>query len=97
MLDSRRIQHRGLKRLWRDGDPSGVNADWIPRVRRLLNQLDAATCPEDMDMPGNRFHEGKGTRRGEYQVNVTGNWRMFFHWDDDGPYRVTLEDRHGKS
>lgn len=96
MLDHGRIKHKGLKRLARDGDERGIQKEWIPRARRILAALDAATSPGELDLPGWRWHEMKGNRKGTYSVLVTGNWRITFEWDDRGPKNVRLEDYHGR-
>ena len=41
----------------------------------MLDRLDAAARPEDMNLPGWRFHALKGDRAGEYSVTVSGNPR----------------------
>jgi proteic killer suppression protein len=38
----------------------------------------------------------KGDRKGTFAVKVTGNWRVTFQWDDDGPLAVDLENCHDK-
>ena len=60
----------------------------------MLNRLDAAVVPEDMDLPGFKFHELKGKRKGIYAVSVSGNWRITFKFDGEGAFDVDLEDYH---
>jgi hypothetical protein len=48
----RSIRHRGLKRLYEDGDPRGVIAEHAVKLRDILGRLDAARAVADMDMPG---------------------------------------------
>jgi proteic killer suppression protein len=60
----------------------------------MLDRLDAAVVPEDMDLPGLKFHELKGRRKGVYSVAVSGNWRMTFKFDGDSAIEVDLEDYH---
>ncbi|MEM6497250.1 MAG: type II toxin-antitoxin system RelE/ParE family toxin [Pseudomonadota bacterium] len=95
-LETRRIQHRGLRRLFSDDDGSRLTVEWVPRLRRQLAQLDAAGAPGDMDIIGWGFHALRGNRRGQYALRVSGNWRLVFRWDDDGPCDVDLEDYHGR-
>ncbi|QDC07968.1 hypothetical protein FHY55_01335 [Oceanicola sp. D3] len=95
MLLHSRIRHKGLKRLVAKGDQRGLNSGWVPRIKRILNALDVAVSPMELDMPGWRLHELKGERAGTFSVRVTGNWRVTFRWDDEGPYDVHLEDYHG--
>jgi proteic killer suppression protein len=58
----------------------------------MLDRLDAAVVPEDMDLPGFKFHELKGKRKGIYAVSVSGNWRITFKFDGEGAFDVDLED-----
>jgi len=94
MLQVKRIKDGALKRLAKSGDESGINAGWRPKVRRLLGQLNVAVSPQELDLPGNGFHELGHDRRGTYSVGITGNWRITFKWDDKGPYDVYMEDYH---
>jgi proteic killer suppression protein len=56
--------------------------------------LDNAGAPEDMNVPGWRFHELTGDRRGTYSVTVTGNWRITFKLEGGDAFDVDLEDYH---
>jgi toxin HigB-1 len=95
MLDLRRIKSPALKRFAR-GDTRRVNPQWHSKVRRILAALNVAVHPSELDMPGFGFHALTGDRKGAYSVWVTGNWRVTFEWDDNGPFAVDLEDYHGK-
>jgi proteic killer suppression protein len=64
------------------------------RVRRVLLALDAASRPEDLNLPGFRFHALSGKLAGRYAVNVSGNWRITFGWDGRNVGDVDLEDYH---
>jgi len=50
--------------------------------------------PEDMNVIGFRFHGLKGTKKGIYSVSVSGNWRITFKFDVNGPFDIDLEDYH---
>ena len=64
------------------------------RIRRVLLALDAAKAPEEMNVPGLRFHPLKGRDRGRYAVDASGNWRVTFGWDGEDAVDVDLEDYH---
>jgi MoaA/NifB/PqqE/SkfB family radical SAM enzyme len=53
-----------------------------------------ALLPEDMNVIGFRFHELKGAKKGIYSVGVSGNWRITFKFDVNGPFDIDLEDYH---
>ena len=50
--------------------------------------------PEDMSIPGFRFHSLTGNRKGSYSVTVTGNWRITFRFDGEDAIDLNLEDYH---
>lgn len=95
MLDTGRIKNKNLKRLVSEDDARGIQESWLPRVKRILAALNVATSPAELDVPGWHWHQLKGNRKGVYSVRVTGNWRITYKWDDDGPFHVDLEDYHG--
>lgn len=59
----------------------------------ILDALEAATEPADMNLPGFGFHglQGKPKR---YAVSASGNWRITFGWEDADAVDVDLEDYH---
>ena len=95
MLDVARIRSKALK-LFARGDASKVNPNWRPRIRRILAALNVAADPAALDIPGFDFQELKGNRKGTYAVKASGNWRVTYQWDENGPFAVVLEDYHGK-
>jgi len=66
----------------------------VARVERIIARLDAAHSPEDMSLPGWRFHALKGQAKGRYAVDASGNWRITFAWDGEDAIDVDLEDYH---
>jgi proteic killer suppression protein len=74
------IRHKGLKRLYEDDDPRGVDAEHADKLRDILVRLDAARDAADMDVPGFRLHPLKGDRRGFRAVTVRANWRVIFRF-----------------
>ena len=60
----------------------------------MLDRLDASKEPDDMNLPGYKFHHLKGTRKYEFAVSVTGNWRITFEFEGDDATNVNLEDYH---
>jgi len=88
------IRHKALRTYWKTGRAGRLNADWLPRLARRLDLLNAAACPEDMDLPGFRFHALGGDKKGRYAVNISANWRLTFGWDGEHAIDVDLEDYH---
>jgi len=87
------FRSRALKRLWNDNDPGGIRPDQVARARRVLIELDVASRPEDLNLPGYRFHTLHGRPR-RYSVTVTRTWRITFEWEGEDALRVDYEDYH---
>jgi toxin HigB-1 len=90
----RSIRHRGLKRLYEDGDARGVIAEHVVRLRDILVRLDAARAASDMHLPGFRLHPLKGGMKGVWSVTVRANWRVTFRFADDDVVDVDYLDYH---
>jgi proteic killer suppression protein len=88
------FQHKGLESFFTRGSYRAIPAQYSSRIERMLDRLDASVVPEDMDLPGFKFHELKGKRKGIYAVSVSGNWRITFKFDGEGAFDVDLEDYH---
>jgi len=90
----RSIRHKGLKRLHDEDDPRGVIAQHAVKVRDILARLDAAGTVTDMDVPGFRLHELKGSMKGFWAVTVRANWRVIFRYADGDALDVDYVDYH---
>ncbi|MFO1507833.1 MAG: type II toxin-antitoxin system RelE/ParE family toxin [Lysobacterales bacterium] len=88
------FKHRGVERFFTRSDYRGIPAQFAARLQRLLDRLDSATYPQDMNLPGYKFHALKGARKGTYAVSVSGNWRLTFRFDGENAVDVQLEDYH---
>lgn len=88
------IRHKGLREYWERGTARKLNADWVPKIRRILSALDRAGAPEDMNLPGYYFHPLKGKEANRYSVRVSGNWRITFEFDGNDATILDLEDYH---
>ena len=88
------FKHRGLERFFKKGDHRGIIARTEIRTERILDRLDTIVRPEDMNIPGFKFHQLSRTRKGTYAVSVTGNWRITFGFDGKDAIDVDLEDYH---
>jgi toxin HigB-1 len=58
----------------------------------MLRVLDAATRPEQVNLPGFYWHPLQGEDR--WAIRVTGSWRITFAWDGTDAVAVDLEDYH---
>jgi proteic killer suppression protein len=90
----RRFQHRGLRRVYENDDPGGVNSELVEKTARVLARLDVATRPEQLKLPGFGLHRLEGDLAGYWSVTVRGDWRIIFHFDVGNITDVDLVEYH---
>ena len=88
------FRSRALKRLWEASDARRLPPDFLQRISMILDRLDAAKAPQQMNAPGLRFHPLSGNMKGRYAVRVSANWRITFGWSGEDAVNVDLEDYH---
>lgn len=88
------FRSRALRRFWESSDARRLPADFLRRISMILDRLDAARTPQQMNAPGLRFHSLSGNMRGRYAVKVSANWRITFAWSGEDAVDVDLEDYH---
>jgi proteic killer suppression protein len=90
----RSFRSKALRRFAETGDGSKLSVQNPVRLRLILDNLDRATRPEQMNIPGLRFHPLKGRDKRRYAVWASGNWRLTFGWTGEDATDVDLEDYH---
>lgn len=88
------VRHKGLKKLFEDGNRSGIRADQVERIENILSMLSIAEKLKDLDLPSLRLHALKGDLKGFHAVTVRANWRIVFRFEDGDCYDVDLVDYH---
>ncbi len=71
-------RHKGLKLFYDTGSKAKIQAKHASKLHDILQALDFATAPEQMNFPGLNFHALKGDLKDYYSVTVNGNWRVIF-------------------
>jgi proteic killer suppression protein len=88
------FRHKGIKKYFESGNTAGIQFRHSKRLRMLLAALDTAQSIDDMNVPGFRLHQLKGSERGRWSVWVNGNWRLTFEFRDGHAYVLDYEDYH---
>ena len=88
------FRHKGLEKFYATGSKAGIQANHAPKLRRILGLLDAASQPEDINLPGFRLHPSTGKQKGCFSVWVNGNWRVIFRFVDENIELVNYLDYH---
>ncbi|MDX9906804.1 MAG: type II toxin-antitoxin system RelE/ParE family toxin [Bacteroidales bacterium] len=88
------FRHKGLEKFYTSGNKAGIQAKHEPKLRRILGLLDAATKPDDVNLPGFRLHPLAGKQKVFYSVWVNGNWRVIFRFIGEDVELVDYLDYH---
>jgi proteic killer suppression protein len=88
------IRHKGLRRLFEDGNAKGVRADHLQRIEDILSVLAVAESVQELSLPSYRLHPLKGKLRGFWSVAVSANWRIIFRFEGGDCHEVDLVDYH---
>jgi len=90
----RNFRHKGLERFFISSETRGISANQSARIGRMLDRLESASKPEDMNLPGYGFHGLSGFTPKRYAMKASGNWRITFAFDGEDAIDVNLEDYH---
>ncbi|MEX3773970.1 type II toxin-antitoxin system RelE/ParE family toxin [Pseudomonas sp. MYb118] len=74
------FQHKGLRGFYETGSTRGIRADHAKRLSRMLQFMDRALVPDDLDIPGWRLHPLRGQWIEYWSLSVSGNWRVIFRF-----------------
>lgn len=88
------FKHRGLKRLYLQGDVSGVRPDHVARIQSILGVIDKAGTLAEMDVATFRLHALSGDMKGYWSIVVRANWRIIFRFEDGRALELELIDYH---
>lgn len=88
------FRSKALAELWNTGATRKIDAKMHTRILVRLDRLDAATTPQEMNLPGFDFHALKGASPTRYTIHVNGPWCLTFEFEDGDARRVDLEQYH---
>lgn len=90
----RTFKHKGLKKFFETGNKAGIQPAQATKIALILDRLDGAREPKDMNFPGSDFHPLKGALKEFYSVHVNGNWVVIFRFEKNDALDVDLVDYH---
>lgn len=88
------FQHKGLRGFYETGSTRGIRADHAKRLSRMLQFMDHAMAPGDLDLPGWRLHPLRGELAEFWSLSVSGNWRVVFRFIGSDIELVDYLDYH---
>jgi proteic killer suppression protein len=86
--------YKGLRQLFEDDNPRGINAEHVRKIKQILAVLEAAEAIEALQLPTFRLHPLKGDLKGFWAITERANWRIIFRFEDGKAFDVDLVDYH---
>jgi proteic killer suppression protein len=88
------FRHSGIEEFFKSGSKAGIQPKHAAKLRLQLGVLDKAKKESDMNFPGWRWHPLKGQEAGRWAVQVNGNWRLTYAFENGDAILVDYEDYH---
>ncbi len=88
------FKHRGLKKFFLKNNPSNLNPEHITRIQDILTILNIAKSIQQINVPGLRLHQLKGSYEGYWSVTDSGNYRIVFKFEEEDVYEIDYIDYH---
>ena len=75
----RSVKHKGLRRFIDDDDASGLQSQFIDKIRNIISFLqDMESESELRTVPSWKVHQPVGNQIGIWSLFVSKNWRIIF-------------------
>lgn len=90
------IKNKGLKLFWTKGDASKLSSENLHKISKVLNIIHyLEKIPEDLEtFKYLRPHRLKGDLKNFWSLDISGNWRIIFKFEDGNAYDLDYLDTH---
>lgn len=89
------FKSKGLKELFVLGKTSLLPQERIPKIKKILTTIHAATSIEDLRIPAFRLHRLKAPPyEGFWSIDISGNYRLVFQFANGDASNLTYIDTH---
>ena len=85
------FRNKGLEEIYLVGKTRRIGSEYVRKCVRILQSLEVATLPEEMNVTGYRFHSLRANPP-RWSVRVTANYRITFGWSGENALDVDFED-----
>jgi proteic killer suppression protein len=86
--------NKKLEKFFQSGSKAGIQPHHAAKLARILDRLDSATDIKDMNYPGSGLHPLSGNLKQFWSVEVNGNYRVWFRFENENAYDVNYSDYH---
>jgi proteic killer suppression protein len=89
------FKHKGLQEFFVSGKSKRLPQERLKKIKHLLFLIHNAHQLEDINTPGSRLHKLKAPPyAGWFSVDVTGNYRIVFRFEDGNAFDIDYADTH---
>jgi len=90
----RSFLHKGIEKFFLTGSKAGIQPYHAAKLSEQLAVLNSATKPEQMNVPGWKFHALTANLAAHWAVSVNGSWRLTFRFEGEDAILVDYQDYH---
>ena len=88
------FRHKGLKQLFENGETKGINTNHAEKASRILLNIDKAKEIRELNKPAYGLLPLKGKMKDLWAVDVSGNYRITFKFENGDAYILDYQDYH---
>lgn len=88
------FRHKGLQQYYEESNSSKLPAQYLGKINRVLDQLDAVSSISDIQQMGSGIHKLTGDLTEFWSISITPNFRIVFRFEGGDIYDVDYVDYH---
>lgn len=88
------FRSKSLKELFETGTTRRIEQKYHRRCREILDAVNAAATPQQVNLPGYNLHTLAPARPSVWTTRAYGPWRITFRFEQGHAHDVDLEQYH---
>ena len=88
------IRHKGLLQYYTEGSGAKLPTQYLRKINRILDQLDAVSSVDDIQAMGSGIHKLTGDLVDFWSIKVTPNYRIIFRFEGGDIHDIEFLDYH---
>lgn len=88
------IRHKGLFQYYTEGNSAKLPPQYLRKINRILDQLDAVSSVDDIQVMGSGIHKLTGDLVDFWSIKVTPNYRIVFRFEGGDIHDIDFLDYH---